>query len=208
MKTNAEQFSLREDQLKAIEKQRNGEPSTLPCPYVSLSQADVDLAASEGDSPEHQRARKAVAGYYYLTTPGLLGKGVADTEQNRKAKLQQDLTGIDLSKPLRIVEMPDPETMTQYKRKPKKAGLGNFFDPLGNQTGSEMGVNDHQSYREKVVCTLPKDPPKIRGLNSTAAPIVDKWTNPKYPQKCKGGGEQMNVPHEALERITWETPES
>lgn len=217
-------FQIADDQMKAMARDLAGEPAVSPCPMASLTQSDIDLAAQPGNSPEHRRAREAVAGYYYLSTPGLLHPNVPDTKQNRQAKFRQDLKGIDLSQPLEIIEMPPPATMDQHKRKSKgnatfpddqeadegqRGGLGQFFDPKGGQEGTAMGVNDDSQLREPVTCVIPEIDPKIRGLRSTASPIVDDWTDidpwshKPRPVACRGGGEQVNVPFAALEKITW-----
>ena len=88
-----------------------------------------------------------------------------------------------------------------------KGRLGKFFDPVGGQEGTAMGVNDDSNLREPVTCFIPETDPKIRGLHSTASPILDNWTDKKHPVKCQGGGEQVNLPHAALEKITW-TPKA
>ncbi|RYD38872.1 MAG: hypothetical protein EOP87_00505 [Verrucomicrobiaceae bacterium] len=200
-------LNLNEGQIKTLSERPDGSPGIQACPNCILSQEEIDLAASEGDSPEHRAARTSVARHYYYTTPGLLANGVVDTPASREARFQEDLSGIDLSKPVKTIEMPPPPEVTQYKYKGDEAPLGAFFDPTGKQRGTHMGVNDDPNIREKVICTLPDGSPKIQALSSTASPIIDDWTNPEEPFPCEGSGDQINVPHSGISRITWRKPE-
>jgi hypothetical protein len=135
------------------------------------------LAAAPGNSPDQIAAREKVVQDFYNGKPGL-----------GPDRASQDLKGIDLNKSVQVVDIPPPPQMSQYVRK-TSGKPGNFFDPLGNQTGDQLGLNDDPNIRvQKAFAT-----PKGKALRSTAAPIVDNWTDPKNPINTKGGGTQMVV---------------
>ena len=144
---------------------------------AGVSEADRALAASPGSSPEQKLAREKVVNDFYKDKPGL-----------GEARAAQDLKGIDLSKPVEMVDIPPPPTMSQYVRK-TTGKPGNFFDPLGNQTGDQLGLNDDPNIRVAKTFQTPKG----KALKSTAAPITDDWTDPANAVKTKGGGTQMVV---------------
>jgi uncharacterized Zn-binding protein involved in type VI secretion len=148
-----------------------------PAAAPAVSDAERASAAAPGNSPDQIAAREKVVRDFYNDKPGL----GAD-------RASQDLKGIDLNKPVQVVDIPPPVQMSQYVRK-TSGKPGNFFDPLGNQTGDQLGLNDDPNIRvQKAFAT-----PKGKALRSTAAPIVDNWTDPKNPINTKGGGTQMAV---------------
>jgi hypothetical protein len=155
-------------------------PAAAPAPPAAgpvVTDAERALAASPGNSPDQIAAREKVVQDFYNGKPGL-----------GPDRASQDLKGIDLNKPVQVVDIPPPPQMSQYVRK-TSGKPGNFFDPLGNQTGDQLGLNDDPSIRvQKTFAT-----PKGQALRSTAAPIVDNWTDPKNPINTKGGGTQMVV---------------
>jgi uncharacterized Zn-binding protein involved in type VI secretion len=156
-----------------------GAPPSAPPPAAASTVTDADraLAASTGNSPDQIAAREKVVQDFYNGKPGL-----------GPDRASQDLKGIDLNKPVQVVDIPPPPQMSQYVRK-TSGKPGNFFDPLGNQTGDQLGLNDDPNIRvQKAFAT-----PKGKALRSTAAPIVDNWTDPKNPINTKGGGTQMAV---------------
>jgi hypothetical protein len=134
------------------------------------------LAASTEQSPAAAAARQKVAMDFYKNSDGL--------GEDRAA---QAIKGIDLSKPVKVVEFPPPPTMQQYVRKGRPPG--NWFDPVGGQSGDALGLNTNPAFREAKTFNTPKG----KGLLSTAAPIKDDWTDPANPVDCKGGGKQIVV---------------
>lgn len=135
------------------------------------------LAAKAGTSPEQKAAREKVVREFYKDKPGL-----------GDDRASQDLKGINLDKPVQVVDIPPPAKMSQYVRK-TSGKPGNFFDPVGNQTGDQLGLNDDPKIRMSKSFATPKG----KALRSTAAPIIDDWTDPKNPVNTKGGGTQMVV---------------
>jgi Bacterial toxin 46/PAAR motif len=146
-------------------------PSTVP------TEDEKALAAKPGSSPEQIAAREKVVRDFYEGKPGLGADRAA-----------QDLKGVDLTQPVEVVNIPPPPTMTQFVRK-ATGKPGNFFDPIGNQPGSKLGLNDDPAIRVAKTFKTPNG----QALRSTAAPIVDDWTNKAKPLKTAGGGVQMVV---------------
>jgi hypothetical protein len=99
----------------------------------------------------------------------------------------QAIKGIDLDKPVEVVTFPPPPTMQQYVRKGKDPG--NWFDPVGGQSGDSLGLNADPMIRERKAFVTPKG----QGLISTAAPIIDDWTDKAHPINRRGGGRQIVV---------------
>lgn len=152
-------------------------PAPAPASTALVTDADRALAASPGNSPEQRTARVRVVRDFYNGKPGL-----------GDSRAAQDLKGIDLDKPVDVVDIPPPPTMSQYVRK-TTGKPGNFFDPQGNQTGDQLGLNDDPKIRVQKSFKTPKG----QALRSTAAPIVDDWTDPANAVKTTGGGTQMVV---------------
>src|SRR5215469_1993775 len=153
-------------------------PSTaLSTATPTVTDADRALAAAPGASTEQRSARVTVVRDFYKGKPGL-----------GDARATQDLKGIDLDKPVEVVKIPPPPQMSQYVRK-STGKPGNFFDPLGNQTGDQLGLNDDPKIRVQKSFVTPKG----QALRSTSAPITDDWTDPTNPVITKGGGTQMVV---------------
>lgn len=93
--------------------------------------------------------------------------------------------GVDLTKPVEIMNFPPPESMTQYVN--SHGFPGNWFDPLGNQTPDALGLN---GYGRKLTSFKV---PTGQGLLSHSKPIVDNWTNPLDPVSTRGGGKQLFI---------------
>jgi uncharacterized Zn-binding protein involved in type VI secretion len=148
-----------------------------PAAAPAVTDAERSLAASPGNSPDQIAAREKVVRDFYNGKPGL-----------GPDRASQDLKGVDLNKPVQVVDIPPPPQMSQYVRK-TSGKPGNFFDPLGNQTGDQLGLNDDPAIRVQKTFVTPKG----QALRSTAAPIVDDWTDPKKAVITKGGGTQMVV---------------
>lgn len=150
-------------------------PSAAGAPPAPTD-SEAALAASPGASPQQVAAREKVVRDFYHGKEGLGDDRVDDA-----------LNGINLNEPVQVVPFPPPPTMQQYVRKGK--GPGNWFDPVGGQSGDALGLNTNPALRESKTFATPKG----KGLLSTAAPIKDAWTDPAHPIACKGGGKQIVV---------------
>lgn len=98
------------------------------------------------------------------------------------------LNGVDLSKPVEVVDIPPPETMSQFVRK-SWGKPGNWFNPDPNQTADMLGLNGDPAIREVKTFKTPV----AKALKSRSAPITDDWTDPANKVVTKGGGIQMTV---------------
>ena len=151
-------------------------PPPPPAATAPVTAADQALAASSEKSDQARAAREKVVNDFYRNGEGL--------GEDRAA---QAIKGINLDEPVKVVNFPPPPAMQQYVRKGK--GPGNWFDPVGGQSGNSLGLNTDPAFRESKTFKTPKG----KGLLSTAAPIKDDWTDPSHPVDCKGGGKQMVV---------------
>jgi uncharacterized Zn-binding protein involved in type VI secretion len=108
---------------------------------------------------------------------------------------KQLMKGIDFSKPVELVDIPPPETLYQYVR---KAGgkVGEWFSPYV-QEARALGLNPDPAIRELKQFKAPS----TKVLKSTAAAVVDHWTNKGVPVPTPGGGEQMVVPKNVINTI-------
>lgn len=95
------------------------------------------------------------------------------------------LAGIDYTKPVAIVEIPQGTQLAQHVAGGR---VGNYFAPSG--TPAEMlGINP--AGRTPLLFEAAES---TSALKSTAAPIVDNWTVPGEAFSASGGGTQFFVP--------------
>lgn len=142
---------------------------------------EIALAKSEGDSSEHIHARSKLS-RYFLKSNGFTESQIANAIGDEATGIEG---GVDLTKPVEVMNFPPPEQMTQYV---KSHGFpGNWFDPLGNQTPDALGLNGEG--RTPASFKMPSS----QGLLSHSKPIVDNWTNPGAPVSTAGGGKQLLV---------------
>jgi hypothetical protein len=193
-------LQISESQSNAIAP-ANGAPSVCPCPQKLTIKDFSDAAAQPGDSAMQIAAREALVKHFYMNTPGLMSPNVPDTKQTRSIMFEQQAKGIDFTKPVKIIEMPPPERLVQHVRK-DSGNVGQFFDPIGDQKGTAIGLNTDPNLRETKTFDISElENQRITALQSTAAPIVDNWTDRTNPVVCRGGGDQVFVPHNAIDRI-------
>lgn len=147
-------------------------PATPPRPRVPTPDERA-LAAQAGDTLAQQAARRVVAEDFYVNQSGWPG-----------SRAQNHLSGIDFSKPVQIVDVPAGK-LDQWVAANGK--VGNYFAPVGTPAG-ELGINP--AGRSLQTFDIP---PGTRGLQSTAAEILDTWSDPAKPYKAKGGGTQIFV---------------
>lgn len=138
-------------------------------PAAAIQQA----AAAPGDTPAQRDARTAVATAWYGDN------GMAN-------RLAGDLPGIDLGKPVQVINVPANSVMYQYIRN-GAAYLGNFFSPSLNAQPTCLGISG--TGRVLARATLPAN----SALQSTAAPIIDTWTTQGVSVQTDGGCTQVVV---------------
>jgi len=158
--------------------QKGAKAPDPPSPHV--------LAAEKGDTDAHRAAREQVAKEFF--------------DNNGMAKdYSSARNGIDMSKPVRVVDFPPPNQVDQYVRNPTPAypnrTLGNWVDPKGGQSGDALGLNTDPAFRTPTTVNVPPkaDGTSRQALESTAAPIVDDWTDKSNPVKTDGGGTQWTI---------------
>ncbi|WP_158681678.1 hypothetical protein [Microbulbifer pacificus] len=145
------------------------------------SKREIELAKNPGKTPEQIRARDKVA-RYYMEKNEFTESQISDALGNIDGTI---VGGIDLNKPLEVVNYPPPEYMYQYV---KSHGYpGNWFDPIGSQTPDMLGISgDGRALKAFKM-------PKGDGLTSFSKPILDKWTTPDSPVQTNGGGIQLLI---------------
>jgi hypothetical protein len=178
----------------ATEKLLNSNRS-VPSP----TKEERELAGQENAQPDDGlnatrfTAREKVVRDFYEDRPGL-GQARADQDMGVDPvtgvpNANPKGYGIDLNGPVRVVDLPPPEQINQFV---KSHGFpGNFFDPVGNQSGDSLGLNADPSARASKTFNVP--PAKQQGLVSRNGPIIDDWTDPKKPTPTRGGGTQLTV---------------
>jgi hypothetical protein len=162
------------------------------------SPAERKLAASAGNTPAHRAAREKVVRDFYADRPGL-GQVRASQDMGMHGDPPLPNTspngyGIDLSEPVQVKEL--PATMDQYVRTtgPGAGRPGNFFDPTGGQKGHQIGLNTDPGLRKPTTFETPAG---RQGLESTAGPVLENWTDPDGRQPwLNGGGRQMTIDHD------------
>lgn len=162
----------------------------------SSSSSSKQPASAQGDGPDSKKkngapaekksppdvilARQKTAKDFFTKNMGL-----KDHEANDLMK------GIDFDKPVELVKVPPPDTMSQYVRK-SHGKPGNWFNPDPKQTPDMLGLNGDPSIRELKTFKTPEG----FALKSTASPIVDNWTDGSKAVSTSGGGFQMTVSDE------------
>ena len=145
------------------------------------SLAEINLAKVSGKTPAHIAARNKVA-RNYLENNGFSEGQIIDALGSTNKLIKG---GVDLDKPLEVVEFPPPEEMYQYVK--SHGNPGNWFDPLGKQTADSLGING--ATRTLKAFKVPKGD----GLLSRSKPIIDDWTVPGKSVQTTGGGVQLFV---------------
>ena len=153
------------------------------------SKQDIELAKTNGSSPEYIAARKKVSQHYMENN----GYGEKDIRNALGTDDGKQIGGVDLKKPVEVVSYPPPEYMYQYVN--SHGNTGKWFDPIGGQTPDELGINSDGKILKKFKM------PKGSGLKSYSNSIVDNWSDPSNPVKTSGGGEQLFVNDEVKNKV-------
>lgn len=154
-----------------------------------VTQEEVRLARSPGSSPEQIQAREKVA-LNYLESNGHTDSQIKDALGSADGSRDG---GVDLTKPLEVIEFPPPDKMSQYVG--SHGYPGNWFDPVGDQTPDMLGINGEG----RTLTSF--EMPVGSGLKSHSKPILDTWTDPDNPIQTNGGGVQLFVNNETREGV-------
>lgn len=124
------------------------------------------------------------------------------------AEIPSHLNGIDFNQPVNIITMPPPSQLAQWQipaigsesprvgcywtipRETTPGGLGIMrdgpqFDPAKGRASSRQMAS-----RTEFTFECPDNTPPMPVLQSTAAPIIDTWTDRNNPQAIPGGSLQ------------------
>ena len=162
-----------------VSSKNNWAKKNIRTPKPSV--AEIKLSKSSGNTVAHIAARNKVA-RNYMENNGYSSGQIIDAlgSSNKLTK-----GGVDLNKPLEIIQFPPPEKMYQYVK--SHGNPGNWFDPVGKQTADSLGVN--AATRTSKAFKMPKGD----GLLSRSRPIIDDWTVPEQSVQTGGGGIQLFV---------------
>ena len=162
------------------------------------TQAERDLAAAPGNTPEQVNARQKVAADFYQNQGGMNATQAA-----------QHMSGIDYNHPVSTGPPPpiptpmncyqnpggDPNRPGQYfaqaGNSPSSLGIantGNGFGSDGTYGAGPVGPKESTSYNM---------PPNSQYMQSTAAPVNDTWSSAGTSTPTDGGGTQYCVPRSA-----------
>ena len=156
------------------------------------------IAAAPGDTPEQRAARKKVAeDFYEKNCPGM-----------SRPDIDSHVRCADPSKPVSIVQIPPsgggPNGDQLYQHTfPGKTGQYFANDPA--TTPDQLGTNPRvlvPGSGDTPPHIVPRDPQSYScdpnnpttGLQSTAAPANDTWSQSGQPYQAPGGGNQIMVP--------------
>ncbi len=112
-----------------------------------------------------------------------------------QARIDSHLKGIDFSRPVAVVDIPEHTPLGQWQVPggPK----GNYFAPL-QETPGKLGISSvgHDPTRGAVskAQTTYISNSRVPALRSHAASILDDWSSPYAAAQTKGGGTQFFVP--------------
>lgn len=194
----------------AVRKQT---PVKQNLPHLQDIDADlVNLAASEGNTPEHVRARKKVALHYLKKIAKSYDHKTNSMQPLDRGKVLGMLKGIDMSKPVLMgppPQIPPPFQMVQWQA--KGGYRGSYFSVPGT-TPEQLGI-----YGKSKAWTAPGQPvlpreqtvfstknakfDRVSFLYSTAAPTLDTWSDPGNTHVVAGGGPQWYIPVAAHPQI-------
>lgn len=129
-------------------------------------------------------------------------QGLADTE------IGTHLKGIDFNGPVEIVTMPPPRQLAQWQIPPlggESPRVGSYWTIPRATTPRSLGINPQgprfdpnkgrassrqMMDRTEFTFECPLDTPPIPTLRTTAAPIIDDWTDRNNPRAVYGGAPQ------------------
>lgn len=170
------------------------------------SESERSLAAAEGDTAYHRKARKVVASHYLATAASFF-----DFQSKQMKPLDQDrvtgmMDGIDMTKPVVVgppPSVPPPEKLAQWQA--PGGNRGGYFSTTDTRP-SELGIGDLATAwglpdkpilkRERKLYSLRLNP-GAHYMRSVAKETVDTWGAQGMEQKAAGGGIQWFIPDAA-----------
>lgn len=182
------------------------QPNTKEMPHLKGIDAEsIALASSEGDTPEHRRARKKVALHYLKNVAKAYDHKTNSMQPMDRPRILGMLKGVDMAKPVLLgppPQIPPPMQMVQWQA--KGGYRGSYFSVPGT-VPEQLGI-----YPKAKAWTAPGQPvlprqqtvfatknakfDRVSFLHSTAAPTIDTWSVPGESHEVAGGGPQWYIP--------------
>lgn len=167
-----------------VEKDVEGPPVKAndkpePRKLKGVTEEEIALAGAAGQSPAQIDARKALAEAFLKET------GAEGALNNIIGKDG----GADLTKPFILREFAKGDSMAQWYRERGKPG--NWFDPIGDQDPSALGLNSVG--RQGGTFTAPGPG---YALETTARKVDEFWSVKGMTRETDGGGKQWFIPDE------------
>lgn len=170
------------------------------------SESERSLAASDGDTAYHQKARKVVARHYLATKATFLDFKTQEMKPLDPARVTGMMDGVDLSKPVVVgppPSVPPPEQMAQWQA--PGGNRGGYFSTV-DAIPSDLGIGELATAwglpgkpilkRERKLYSLAQNP-NAHYMRSTAKETTDSWGAEGMKQKAMGGGLQWFIPEAA-----------
>ncbi len=170
------------------------------------SESERSLAASDGDTAYHRKARKVVARHYLATKATFLDFKTQEMKPLDPARVTGMMDGIDLSKPVVVgppPSVPPPEQMAQWQA--PGGNRGGYFSTV-DAIPSDLGIGELATAwglpgkpvlkRERKLYSLAQNP-NAHYMRSTAKETTDTWGAEGMKQEAKGGGIQWFFPEAA-----------
>jgi RHS repeat-associated protein len=174
--------------------------ASRPGPKIrGVSDADIALAASPGNTKAHIKARKLVAKRFYKQHGKIYDPEIGGMRNPSAAEARSQLKGIDYSKPVALGPPPQaPDRLNQWQRPGGRQGQ--FYAEDG---ASPQSLGIHDQARDPTTGKLVDKQSTPFDMNqddqpymkSTAAPIKDTWSDPGHSHRAEGGGDQYYVPN-------------
>lgn len=182
------------------------QPKVKEMPHLKGIDAEsIALASSDGDTPEHRRARKKVTLHYLKNVAKSYDHKTNSMQPLDRSRVLGMLKGVDMSKPVLLgppPQIPPPMQMVQWQA--KGGYRGSYFSVPGT-VPEQLGI-----YPKAKAWTAPGQPvlprqqtvfatknakfDRVSFLHSTAAPTIDTWSVPGESHEVAGGGPQWYIP--------------
>ena len=149
----------------------------------------TDARYLPGRSPRTIAARQALARNYY------------EAQGWPPARIDQHVSGIDFSRPVRPVTLPANSELSQWQTPGGRQG--NYFAPA-NESPDRLGISPNAADASGNVISRTQtqylSSEQTGALRSTAAPVNDTWSIPGQTVPTSGGGTQYFVPDPSVFR--------
>jgi hypothetical protein len=173
----------------------DGREGTTPPKLPGVSDRQRALAAQEGNTKAHRKAREKVV-KAFLAEHGREWDGSSYQKPTTK-QIQDQMKGHDLSKPVKVGPPPDcPSPQYQYQRQFNPRRQGSYYGGQDSRP-TDLGIAGYDRgpdgrYRSKIQQPHTIDP-NAPYLESTAAPVGDFWSVDGQTVDTRGGHTQRVI---------------